>query len=134
MFGNEVECKFVANRPGPVQPRVEISFKQAFPLVPRVCTQGLDGLIARIKSEVGSWHFRHICFAGHDCVDAGVEPCRGVPERGYHDGVTSPIIRGAQLWTRTDVFSQVDACRERPKTCRDTPNRLPKLNTRVRFP
>src|SRR6516225_11817227 len=54
--------------------------------------------------------------------------------RSCHDAVTSNGDASAQSPTRMDANLQVTRLRGQPKAALDAPNRLPKLNTRVRFP
>jgi len=54
--------------------------------------------------------------------------------RWCHDAVTSNGDASAQSPTRMDANPQVTRLRGQPKAALDAPNRLPKLNTRVRFP
>jgi len=54
--------------------------------------------------------------------------------RWCHDAVTSNGDASAQSPTHMDANPQVTRLRGQPKAALDAPNRLPKLNTRVRFP
>jgi hypothetical protein len=56
------------------------------------------------------------------------------PSRDCHDVVTSSRDDSGQSPTHVDAKRQVTSFRGLPEAPMDTPNRLPKLNTRVRFP